>query len=244
MIHLRIRSVRKTYGQEAVLEGVSCELEAGATLSVLGRSGAGKSTLLKIIAGLEQADEGSIEIGGREVSQEPPQARNAVYLYQEPLLFPHLSAYENVAFGLRIRRRSKQEIATSVETMLVALGLEAHATKMPDQLSGGQRQRVAFGRAIIVGPALLLLDEPFGALDPTVRSEMQDLFRSLSHRFQMTTVLVTHDLKEALAMGDRMSLLRDGQLRTFDSAAGFMEDPESGVQEELAFWRRITKEVQ
>jgi len=162
-----------------------------------------------------------------------------VYLYQEPLLFPHLSVWENVAFGLRIRKLDQAGISSRVNHLLGELGLEEHAQKHPDYLSGGQRQRVSFGRAIIVNPPLLLLDEPFGNLDVEVRSEMQRLFKSLATQYGTTSVFVTHDLKEAILMGDSIATMADGRLRRYATLDEFVNDPNSGVREERNFWTEL-----
>jgi ABC-type sugar transport system ATPase subunit len=233
---LSIERLLKRYGEELVVDGLSCELEAHQTLSILGRSGCGKTTLLKIIAGLEPADSGSIRLNGRDVTVEEPQTRGIVYLYQEPLLFPHLNVWDNVAFGLRLRKVGKPEIEERVGEMLDNIGLAAHAAKTPDQLSGGQRQRVAFGRAIIVNPRLLLLDEPFASLDVEIRASMQQLFKDLGRRFEITSIFVTHDLKEALLMGDHIAYMRDGRLKRYASRESFIRDPDVGVLDEIAFW--------
>ena len=222
-----------------MLRGVGLTLARELTLSILGRSGSGKTTLLKIVAGLEAADGGTVRLDGRDVTALPPQRRGIVYLYQEPLLFPHLDVRENVGFGLKLRRRPAGEVAQHVGAMLESLDLTAHAAKRPHQLSGGQRQRVAFGRAIIVNPALLLLDEPFAGLDFEIRGSMQDLFKRLAAQYRITTLFVTHDLKEAILLGDHIGHLRDGRLHTYASTEAFIADPDAGVQQEIAFWRSL-----
>ena len=237
---LTIDHLQKSFGAETVVDDLSLELEAHNTLSILGRSGCGKTTLLKLIAGLEQADSGVMRLRGKEVTHIEPQAREAVYLYQEPLLFPHLDVWENIAFGLRLRRENAGDIKNRVEAMLADIGLEDHARKRPHQLSGGQRQRVAFGRAIIVNPALLLLDEPFASLDVEIRTSMQDLFKKLASRFQITSIFVTHDLKEALLMGDRIAYMQNGRLKMFSTKDEFINDPDVGVQDEIEFWTNLS----
>ncbi len=236
---LQVSHITKSYRHEEVLHGVSLSVERGKTLAILGRSGSGKTTLLKILAGLEHPDGGEAYLDGRPLFGLPPQRRRTVYLYQEPLLFPHLNVFENVAFGLRLKRVSNDEVTAGVRSLLAELELSDHADKQPGQLSGGQRQRVAFGRAIIVRPALLLLDEPFGALDVDVRMAMQSLFRRLSARFEMTTLFVTHDVKEALTVGDSVARLAAGRLHQYDSVAQFVNDPSSGAAREIAFWSSL-----
>ena len=236
---LRVENLSKAFGPEPVLAGVDLDLAADETLSILGRSGSGKTTLLKILAGLEHADGGRILLEGREISSWKPRERGIVYLYQEPLLLPHLSLFENMAFGLRLRKMEPDHIHARVGELITELGLTGHENKMPHQLSGGQRPRVAFGRAIVVQPALLLLDEPFGSLDVEVRASMQRLFKNLTHAHGIPALFVTHDLKEAILMGDRMAHIRDGRLVTFASKRDFIEDPELGVQQEIAFWNTL-----
>jgi len=162
-----------------------------------------------------------------------------VYLYQEPLLFPHLDVRGNVGFGLKLRGVAADEREERVEEMLAALELEGQGHKKTGQLSGGQRQRVAFGRALIVQPRLLLLDEPFGNLDAGTRAVMQGLFKRVAARYRITALLVTHDLKEALVMGDRVGTMSAGRLRVYDDLDAFVADPASGVADEVAFWSQI-----
>ncbi|MGA9607622.1 MAG: ABC transporter ATP-binding protein, partial [Rouxiella badensis] len=198
---LQVTDLNKNFAAEPVLAQLSFELPEHQTLSVLGRSGCGKTTLLKIIAGLLQPDSGEIRLNKLLINEVAPQHRNIVYLYQEALLFPHLNIFENVAFGLRLRRVKNEEVRTKTEAMLSHLGLASHSQRRPDQLSGGQRQRVAFGRALIINPALLLLDEPFSNLDAETRAQMQQLFKRVAREFAITAIFVTHDLKESLIMG-------------------------------------------
>ena len=236
---LKIDNLEKAFGPETVVDGLSCELEAQQTLSILGRSGCGKTTLLKIIAGLESSDTGSIFLEGQDITTAVPQSRGIVYLYQEPLLFPHLNVWDNLAFGLRLRKVAADTIKKQADEMLENIGLSNHADKMPHQLSGGQRQRVAFGRAIIVNPKLLLLDEPFASLDVEIRASMQQLFKALASQFSITSIFVTHDLKEALLMGDQIAYMQKGTLKTYPSKETFIQDPDVGVLDEIAFWKGL-----
>ncbi len=236
---LEVRGLTKSFGSEAVLEDVDLAVAPYETVSVLGRSGSGKTTLLKIIAGLQSADRGELILDGRRLDGVPPHDRGIVYLYQEPLLFPHLDIWENVAFGLRLRGVRGGELERRVAEMIASLELEPHARKRPHEISGGQRQRVSFGRALIVQPALLLLDEPFGNLDAETRAGMQALFKRVTAAFRMTSLFVTHDLKEAILMGDRFAHLRARRLRVFEGLASFAEDPESGVRNEVRFWESL-----
>lgn len=238
-VFLRIEGLEKRFGGEPVLDAVTFDLEEGRVLSILGRSGCGKTTLLRTIAGLLAADRGSIHRRGVEISGVPAEQRGIVYLYQEPLLFPHLSVFENVAFGLRLRRVAPAEVEARASRMLESLDLTEHRNKAPSQLSGGQRQRVSFGRALILAPSLLLLDEPFSSLDTDTRAQMQDLFRRVTARYAITAIFVTHDLKEALLLGDRIATLRGGRLHAYPTKAAFVADPASGVASEVAFWSTL-----
>lgn len=236
---LEIQGLSKSFGREPVLEDVHLSVAAHETVSILGRSGSGKTTLLKIVAGLEEADRGALVLDGRGLDGVPPRKRGVVYLYQEPLLFPHLDVWENVAFGLRLRGVEEGELRRRVEEMIGSLELTAHARKSPRQLSGGQRQRVSFGRALIVQPALLLLDEPFGNLDAETRASMQALFQRVAAAYRITSLFVTHDLKEAILMGDRVAHLRAGRLKVFADRAELVADPEIGARNEIRFWTSL-----
>lgn len=238
-MYLEVQGLKKAFGHEAVLGDITLKVPRNSTLSILGRSGSGKTTLLKVMAGLEKPDGGQILLDGRKVTHISPQQRNMVYLYQEPLLFPHLNVFENVAFGLRIRKVRNPELRARTHRMLSELGLGGHARKTVRQLSGGQRQRVAFGRALIIKPSVLLLDEPFGALDSETRSRMQKLLKRVMREFQMTAIFVTHDLKEALVMGDQIGLMSAGGIRCYQDLNAFLGSPHGGLEEEMAFWASI-----
>lgn len=237
MIQVKILSI--SFGNEPVLREINFSLKENKTLSVLGKSGCGKTTLLKSIAGIQTKYSGSVAINGQQVDHLRPQDRGVVYLYQEPLLFPHLNVEQNIGFGLKIRKSDPAEIRQKVEKMIQQLDLEGQEKKMPDQLSGGQKQRVAFGRAFIIHPKVLLLDEPFGSLDSDTRKEMQNLFIEISETEKITTIFVTHDLKEALLTGDRFGLMKDGSLHIFNEKQEFINDTKSGVKEELDFWNNL-----
>ena len=231
--------IKKAFGPEGVLRELSFQLAEHEMLSILGRSGSGKTTLLKILAGLETPDGGRVLLRGQDMGTVPPNRRNMVYLYQEPLLFPHLDVFENVAFGLRLRKLPAADVRKRVMEMLDSLELPEQARKMPHQLSGGQKQRVAFGRGLIINPRVLLLDEPFGALDAETRASMQALLKRIAETFAITALFVTHSLKEALIMGDRIGLMQEGRLKVYGSKKDFIADADTGVQEELAFWREV-----
>ncbi|MEI6411897.1 MAG: ABC transporter ATP-binding protein [Bacteroidota bacterium] len=236
---LNVQHISKSFACSGVLHDLSFGLAEKQTLAILGRSGCGKTTLLKIIAGLLEADKGQIEIGGKAVQELPPQARKTVYLYQEPLLFPHLNVFENVAFGLRLRREAEADLHSKTLQMLENLELTSQSNKMPATLSGGQRQRVAFGRALIIKPAVLLLDEPFGNLDVETRANMQQLFKKIAAEFSITAVFVTHDLKESVLMGDQLAFMENGKLDVFEHLDDFIQDPRTGMKAEIEFWKNL-----
>lgn len=236
---LQIQHIDKTFGRESILRDINLNLERNTVLSLLGSSGSGKTTLLKIIAGLESQDKGDILLHGKNINTKKPQQRNIVYLYQEALLFPHLNAFENIAFGLRLKNIDEKIITEKVNMMLANLEMTKHTDKMPNQLSGGQRQRISFGRAMVIEPELLLLDEPFGALDAVTRGKMQELFKDLAHKMQISALFVTHDLKEAIVMGDQIGKIQKGELVQFETKKAFFNDEFSGVQKEVDFWTTI-----
>ena len=237
---LQLKDIQKSFGKEQVLRDIQLQLSEGKTLSLIGSSGSGKTTLLKIIAGLEHADGGQILLKGRPIEKQAPQHRKIIYLYQDALLFPHLTAFENIAFGLRLQRADN--IKAHVKSMLENLDMLDQAHKMPDQLSGGQKQRISFGRALVIKPQLLLLDEPFGALDPEIRSNMQKLFKSLVASQNLSAIFVTHDIKEAIIIGDVIAKIEQGQLKQYDSKTAFYNDKNSGVNNEILFWKHLKKD--
>ncbi|MEY4905272.1 MAG: hypothetical protein RLZZ292_3087 [Bacteroidota bacterium] len=239
MSYLSVQHLHKYFGRTKILDNLDFQVAQYQTLAILGKSGCGKTTLLKIIAGLETCEEGRIFIHQKDVSNDTPQARSAVYLYQEPLLFPNLSVAENIAFGLKIRHLDPKFIQDETQSMLLALGLEGLENAMPHALSGGQRQRVAFGRALIIKPQLLLLDEPFGALDVETRLAMQDFFKKIATLHQITCIFVTHDLKEAVKMGNQIAFMDAGKLHIFPSLQAFIEDERTGMKQEIEFWKTI-----
>ncbi|MCB0608289.1 MAG: ABC transporter ATP-binding protein [Lewinellaceae bacterium] len=236
---LRTEDIAKGFGTKKVLRGISMEAPEREVFCILGRSGCGKTTLLKCLAGLEQPDAGRVMLDETDITGAPPQKRDILYLYQEPLLFPHLSVFENIAFGLRIRKRPEAEIRERADKLLEELELSGEGEKAPHQLSGGQRQRVAFGRAIIVQPKVLLLDEPFSNLDAQTRANMQVLFRKLASRHRITSIFVTHDIREALTVGDRFGFMDGGTLENFPEREAFIKDRRSGAREEFDFWNNL-----
>jgi ABC-type sugar transport system ATPase subunit len=238
-MYLDIKKISKAYGDRKVLQDISLQVAVNSTISILGKSGCGKSTLLKIIAGIEKEDAGNVFLNDANINNKKPNERNIVYLFQEALLFPHLNVFENIAFGLRIRKEDKQQIKTKVEYLLQKLGIEKEAHKMPGQISGGQKQRVAFGRAIIINPPLLLLDEPFSSLDVETRESMQQLYKTVAAEYNITSLFVTHDLKECLVMGDRIAYMENGTLTMYNNRKDFIEDIKTGVKGEINFWNTL-----
>jgi len=237
---IQVNDLSISFGDEPVLREINFSLEENKTLSVLGKSGCGKTTLLKSIAGIQTKYSGAVEIDGEQVDHLRPQERGVVYLYQEPLLFPHLNVEQNIGFGLKIRKTDPAVIRQKIDKMIQQLHLEGQEKKMPDQLSGGQKQRVAFGRAFIIHPKVLLLDEPFGSLDSDTRKEMQNLFIEISNTEKITTIFVTHDLKEALLTGDFFGMMHNGKLNIFENRDAFINNADTGVKEELKFWTNLT----
>ena len=236
---IEVKNLFKRYGHEAILESMSFDLLPESTLSVLGKSGCGKTTLLKILSGLEQADAGSFLVSGEEMFSLPPRLRGVVYLSQEPLLFPHFNVFDNLAYGLRLRKENPQSINRQVDQMLDQLALGDHRDKMPEALSGGQKQRVAFGRALVINPRIMLLDEPFASLDPLMRVEMQNLFMAMQKQCKITSIFVTHDLKEALVMGHSLGRMEGGQMKVYVHRGDFIREPASGVYQEAEFWNKL-----
>lgn len=224
-------------GTEVIVDRASCRVTTGSTLVLVGESGCGKTTLLKAIAGLIPVSSGQVLVNGVDPARLPQQDRRVLYLDQEPLLFEHLTAEENVAFPLRMQGLPKAAIQNQVIEILDATGMQAHAHKRPHQLSGGQKQRTAFARAVMARPQVLLLDEPFSALDAATRTAMQQLFLRLSAIHRLTCVLVTHDIREALAAGSEFCRMHDGQLLQYPGRRAFISDEATGVHDELQFWR-------
>ncbi|MFE6234462.1 sulfate/molybdate ABC transporter ATP-binding protein [Cellulosimicrobium sp. NPDC057862] len=209
---IEIRNVRKSFGDFVALDDVSVSVPTGRLTALLGPSGGGKSTLLRVVAGLEVPDSGEIEIEGRDATNLPARRRNVGFVFQHYAAFKHLSVARNVAFGLEIRRTPKAEIAERVDELLRLVHLESFAHRLPSQLSGGQRQRMALARALAIRPSVLLLDEPFGALDAKVRKELRDWLRRLHDEIPVTTVFVTHDQEEALEVADEIVVVNEGRI--------------------------------
>jgi sulfate transport system ATP-binding protein len=219
-----VRRACKRYGDFVALDNVDLDVPAGSLTALLGPSGSGKSTLLRAIAGLDHPDTGTITINGRDVTRVPPQRRGIGFVFQHYAAFKHLSVRNNVAFGLKIRHRPK-EITRKVDHLLEVVGLSGFQSRYPNQLSGGQRQRMALARALAVDPQVLLLDEPFGALDAKVREDLRAWLRRLHGEVHVTTVLVTHDQAEALDLADQIAVLNNGRIEQVGSPTAVYDTP-------------------
>jgi len=224
---IEVRGVGKRFGGFVALDDVTVSIPTGQLTALLGPSGGGKSTLLRIIAGLEEADEGTVEIGGVEATHLPPQKRNVGFVFQHYAAFKHMTVAKNVAFGLEIRKRPKDEIAERVDELLRLVHLEQFSHRLPSQLSGGQRQRMALARALAVEPTVLLLDEPFGALDAQVRKELRQWLRRLHDEVHVTTVFVTHDQEEALEVADDIIVINEGRVEQVGTPDDVYDRPAS-----------------
>ena len=209
---IETRNVTKRYGDNLVLDDVSVVVPDGSLTALLGPSGGGKSTLLRVIAGLEAPDSGTVVIGDREVTDHPPQRREVGFVFQHYAAFKHMTVADNVAFGLTVRRRPKAQVKVRVQELLELVGLAHLGKRYPSQLSGGQRQRMALARALAVEPRVLLLDEPFGALDARVRQELRAWLRRLHDEVHVTTIFVTHDQEEALEIAEQIVVINEGRV--------------------------------
>ena len=222
---ITVTGASKRYGDFSALDNVDFVVPTGSLTALLGPSGSGKSTLLRAIAGLDTPDSGTITINGRDVTGVPPQRRGIGFVFQHYAAFKHLTVRDNVAFGLKIRKLPKSEIKDKVDNLLEVVGLAGFQTRYPNQLSGGQRQRMALARALAVDPQVLLLDEPFGALDAKVREDLRAWLRRLHDEVHVTTVLVTHDQSEALDVADRIAVLNKGRIEQVGTPAEVYDSP-------------------
>ncbi|MDH3218722.1 MAG: ABC transporter ATP-binding protein [Gammaproteobacteria bacterium] len=225
MSFLVLKNISKRYGPVAAVEDFSLDVEKGEFISLLGPSGCGKTTTLQMIAGFEEPTAGSISVDGRDMTSVPPNARDIGIVFQSYALFPHMTVADNVAFGLEMRNVPKQERQQRVAETLSMVGLEEFAGRFPKALSGGQRQRVALARAIVIKPQLLLLDEPLSALDAKIRESMQIELRNIQHTVGVTTILVTHDQAEAMAMSDRIAVMNKARLAQLGAPFEIYESP-------------------
>jgi sulfate/thiosulfate transport system ATP-binding protein len=220
-----VRNATRRFGDFTALDDVSVEIPSGSLTALLGPSGSGKSTLLRVIAGLERPDAGSVEIDGRDATGLPPQRRGVGFVFQHYAAFKHMTVRENVAFGLKVARRPKAEIKARVSELLELVQLPGLADRYPSQLSGGQRQRMALARSLAVQPSVLLLDEPFGALDARVRKELRAWLRHLHDEVHVTTVFVTHDQEEAMEVADRIVVMNHGRIEQVGGPRDLYEHP-------------------
>jgi sulfate/thiosulfate transport system ATP-binding protein len=222
---IAIRRVTKRFGEFVAVDNVSLAIASGSLTALLGPSGSGKSTLLRIVAGLEHPDEGDVSIHGEDATGLPPQERGVGFVFQHYAAFKHMSVRDNVAFALKIRKRPRDEIRDRVGELLRLVQLEGLANRYPSQLSGGQRQRMALARALAAEPRVLLLDEPFGALDARVRKELRAWLRRLHEEVPVTTVLVTHDQEEAMDVADRVAVMNEGRVEQTGKPRDLYEHP-------------------
>jgi sulfate transport system ATP-binding protein len=228
---IEVRNLRKTFGTFVALDDVSLNVETGELVALLGMSGSGKTTLLRIISGLEVPDSGSVLFDGAETTTASVRERRVGFVFQHYALFRHMSVFENVAFGLRVKPRatrpSEDRIRRRVHELLQLVQLDSMANRLPSQLSGGQRQRVALARALAVEPSVLLLDEPFGALDAKVRAELRRWLRKLHDELHITSVFVTHDQEEALELADRVVVMNEGRIEQMGTPTEVYHHPAS-----------------
>jgi sulfate transport system ATP-binding protein len=222
---IHVDSISKRFGDAIALDDVSLEVPSGSLTALLGPSGGGKSTLLRIIAGLDTADAGTVRIEGEDLTGTPARSRGVGFCFQHYAPFRHLTVRRNVAFGLEIRRRPKPETKARVDELLELVGLSHLGERYPSQLSGGQRQRMALARALAIEPKVLLLDEPFGALDAQVRTQLRQWLRDLHDTLHVTTVLVTHDQEEAMEVADRLAIVNHGRLEQVGTPSHMYDHP-------------------
>jgi len=222
---IEVHNVSKRFGEFVALDDVSVTVRDGALMALLGPSGGGKSTLLRIIAGLETPDEGSVSIGGQDVTHAPARTRGVGFVFQHYAPFKHMTVYDNVAFGLTVRRAPKDEVKERVEELLGLVRLDGLAKRYPSQLSGGQLQRMALARALAPRPEVLLLDEPFGALDVQVRGELREWLRRLHEEIHVTTIFVTHDQEEAMDVAGQIVVMNGGRVEQTGTPHELYEHP-------------------
>ncbi|MCI8742689.1 MAG: ABC transporter ATP-binding protein [Lachnospiraceae bacterium] len=222
---LELRQIEKRFGDTRVLKGIDLTVEEGEFVTLLGSSGCGKTTTLRIIAGLEEPDRGQVLLEGVDMGGQGPEKRNVNTVFQNYALFPHMNVFQNIAYGLKIRKVDKEEIRRRVTEMLALVQLEGFEKRMPSQMSGGQRQRVAIARALVNNPRVLLLDEPLGALDLQLRRQMQTELKRLQKKLGITFIYITHDQEEAINMSDKIVVIRDGLVEQAGTPSQIYDDP-------------------
>ena len=224
-VSLELNDLTRVYGSVKVLDGLTLHVEPGELVALLGPSGCGKTTALRIVAGLDEGTSGSVSVGGRDITDVPANKRDMGMVFQAYSLFPHLTALDNVAFGLKMRGKAKSERTSRAADMLDLVGLSTHKSKYPTELSGGQQQRVALARALAIQPRVLLLDEPLSALDAKVRAQLRDEIRRIQLEVGITTLFVTHDQEEALAVADRVGVMNQGSLEQLAAPGELYANP-------------------
>src|ERR1700732_3761438 len=243
-VEVRLENLQRRYAGVTALDGLSLTMAPGELVALLGPSGCGKTTALRLVAGLEQADSGRVVVGGEDVTGQPTNKRDVGMVFQAYSLFPHMTAWQNVAFGLQMRKVGAGQRRQRAEAMLELVGLAGFANRFAPQLSGGQQQRVALARALAIQPKVLLLDEPLSALDAKVRAQLRDQIRRIQLEVGTTTLFVTHDQEEALAIADRVGVMRDGRIEQLaPPAEGHPHPAPSFVAEFVGLSNRLTGEV-
>lgn len=226
-MYIELKNINKSFGDFKASDDVSFEIEKGRLVALLGPSGSGKTTILRMIAGLEHQDSGDIYIDGRKVNDIPVQERGIGFVFQSYALFPYLTVYGNIAYGMKVRKKSRDEIDAKVKELLDLVGLEGLGGRYPDQLSGGQRQRVAFARALATEPQVLLLDEPFAAIDAKVRKELRQWLRDMIRRVGITSIFVTHDQEEAVEVADELIITNEGRVEQIGTPVDIYRNPKT-----------------
>ncbi len=227
MAAIEVNDIVKRFGTTIALNGVNLKVKDGELFALLGPSGCGKTTLLRVIAGFEIPDKGRVLLDGRDVTLAPPDARGTVMVFQNWALWPHMTVYENIAFGLKLKKLPEVEIKKRVKWVLELLGLEGFEKRLPGQLSGGQQQRVALARALAVEPKVLLLDEPLSNLDAKLRLKLRGEIRKLQRQLRITTIYVTHDQEEAMSLADRIALMRNGIIEQIGTPSELYTNPQT-----------------